>query len=98
MRCSSSVHDRSLHCRAMKTFHRRTWAALIGASLFCGALAIADEDRDEQPAEKSNNAYAIGLWGDLPYSDVQAAAIPALLADMNSQKLAFTVNDGDLKQ
>jgi hypothetical protein len=42
--------------------------------------------------------YAIGLWGDLPYSDQQAqVGVPNLIADMNSQKLAFTVHDGDLK-
>src|SRR5262245_20059453 len=47
----------------------------------------------------ANDAYAIGLWGDLPYSDVQEnPGIPNLIADINSQKLAFTVNDGDLKQ
>ncbi|MEO7192061.1 MAG: hypothetical protein ABI051_13490 [Vicinamibacterales bacterium] len=44
-------------------------------------------------------AYAIGLWGDLPYSDVQATiGVPNLIADMNGQKLAFSVHDGDLKQ
>jgi hypothetical protein len=42
--------------------------------------------------------YAIGLWGDLPYSDVQATTgVPNLIADMNSQVLAFTAHDGDLK-
>ena len=42
--------------------------------------------------------YAIGLWGDLPYSDVQAlTGVPNLIADMNQQELAFTVHDGDLK-
>jgi len=42
--------------------------------------------------------YAIGLWGDLPYSDVQAqTGVPNLIADMNSQNLAFTAHDGDLK-
>ena len=42
--------------------------------------------------------YAIGLWGDMPYSDVQAlTGVPNLIADMNSQHLAFTVHDGDLK-
>jgi hypothetical protein len=42
--------------------------------------------------------YAIGLWGDLPYSAVQAdPGIPNLIADMNSQDLEFTVHDGDLK-
>lgn len=47
----------------------------------------------------ANAAYAIGLWGDLPYSDIQASVgVPNLIADMNSQRLAFTVHDGDLKQ
>jgi len=42
--------------------------------------------------------YEIGLWGDLPYSATQATVgVPNLIADMNSQKLAFTVHDGDLK-
>lgn len=42
--------------------------------------------------------YTIGLWGDLPYSDLQATiGVPNLIADMNSQALAFTAHDGDLK-
>src|SRR5215475_4962424 len=48
--------------------------------------------------QQSNRPYAIGLWGDLPYSAEQAAVIPNLLADMNSQDLAFTAHDGDLRQ
>ena len=51
-----------------------------------------DDDRDDQ------RAYAIGLWGDLPYSDLQATTgVPNLIADMNRQELAFTIHDGDLK-
>jgi len=49
-------------------------------------------------SQKSNSRYAIGLWGDLPYSAEQAAVIPNLIADMNSQDLAFTAHDGDLRQ
>ena len=42
--------------------------------------------------------YQVGLWGDLPYSAVQAdPGVPNLIADMNSQNLAFSVHDGDLK-
>jgi hypothetical protein len=42
--------------------------------------------------------YQVGLWGDLPYSDVQATTgVPNLIADMNASKLEFTVHDGDLK-
>ena len=48
---------------------------------------------------QADAAYAIGLWGDLPYSDVQEnVGVPNLIADMNSQKLVFSVHDGDLKQ
>ena len=48
--------------------------------------------------ERESGTYAIGLWGDLPYSDVQAqTGVPNLIADMNSQNLAFTVHDGDFK-
>ncbi len=41
---------------------------------------------------------AVGLWGDLPYSATQEAALPNVIADMNDAQLAFTVHDGDLKQ
>jgi hypothetical protein len=48
--------------------------------------------------EGAQDRYSIGLWGDLPYSDVQAlTGVPNLIADMNQQELAFTVHDGDLK-
>jgi hypothetical protein len=54
-----------------------------------------DDDRDEG---HERHAYAIGLWGDLPYSDTQAlVGVPNLIADMNAHDLAFTVHDGDLK-
>ena len=53
-----------------------------------------DEGRDDD----ERRAYAIGLWGDLPYSDVQAlTGVPNLIDDMNRHDLAFTAHDGDLK-
>jgi hypothetical protein len=57
---------------------------LVGAPKFDAAFEI-------QP-------YAVGLWGDLPYSDLQATVgVPNLIADMNAQNLAFSVHNGDLK-
>lgn len=57
-------------------------------------FATASENENEDEGEP----YAIGLWGDLPYNDIQAqVGVPNLIADMNSQKLAFTVHNGDLK-
>ena len=58
-------------------------------------IAFADQDREDHGRDEP---YAIGLWGDLPYSDVQAqVGVPNLIADMNRHELAFTVHDGDLK-
>jgi len=66
--------------------------ALAGAIAASAWAERDDEDRND------DGRYAIGLWGDLPYSDLQAqVGVPNLIADMNRQELAFTVHDGDLK-
>src|SRR4029079_13027364 len=77
---------------------RKTWiaiaivlTALIGMA-YRALLADDDQGVDDQ------DAYAIGLWGDFPYSTVQAnVGVPNLIAEMNAQRLAFSVHDGDLK-
>src|SRR5215471_5583260 len=55
------------------------------------------EDWDDNDQDHPREQYTIGLWGDMPYSAVQADAVLDLINDMNSQGLAFTVHDGDLK-
>ena len=68
-------------------------AATVALALMAG-LAIANNGRTNDKTFE----YAIGLWGDLPYSAVQAdPGVPNLIADMNASKLDFTVHDGDLK-
>jgi hypothetical protein len=70
-------------------------AVLLGAA--AAATPGAQSDDGGRPGER-RAAYAIGLWGDLPYSPEQATVgVPNLIADMNAQKLAFTAHDGDLK-
>ena len=70
-----------------------TLAVLIAASIAAG-FAIGGNGE----TNKKNFGYAVGLWGDLPYSDEQATTgVPNLIADMNSSDLEFTVHDGDLK-
>ena len=60
-----------------------------------GVQGRNDDRRDDDERE----AYAIGLWGDLPYSPLQATVgVPNLIADMNRQELAFTAHDGDLRR
>jgi hypothetical protein len=64
---------------------------VVLVAAFGVSKAFGEFDNDRRP-------YAIGLWGDLPYSTEQATVgVPNLIADMNAQRLAFTVHDGDLK-
>jgi hypothetical protein len=68
-------------------------AALLASALAAG-LALGGHGE----GDRESFGYSIGLWGDLPYSDVQATTgVPNLIADMNNSKLEFTVHDGDLK-
>ena len=80
---------------------RTTTASIVAILLVAGlASSLASQGfRGTGGIEgNANAAYAIGLWGDLPYSSVQeTVGLPNLFADMNSQQLAFTVHDGDLK-
>lgn len=79
-------------------FPRLTMLAAVIALAFPTTHALAEDDHTGIGGN-GNNPYVIGLWGDMPYSGQQAAVgVPNLIADMNSQNLAFTVHDGDLKQ
>ena len=79
-----------------------TTRRVVGALVLAAAVTATAAAQGEFPWDAINpgrqDAYAIGLWGDLPYSTLQATVgVPNLIADMNSQDLAFTVHDGDLK-
>ena len=72
-------------------------AALVAAAVTAG-LASGGGAGARGDDGSSHGRYAIGLWGDLPYSDQQAlTGVPNLIADMNRQNLAFVAHDGDLK-
>ena len=71
-------------------------AALLAAAA-TASFALADQQaahgRHGHPS-----AYAIGLWGDMPYNaDQQTTGVPNLIADMNRRHLAFIAHDGDIK-
>ncbi len=69
----------------------KTLAAGLFALTLAGSVIARDADDDEdREREASNNTYVIGLWGDLPYSPAQEAALPSLIRDMNAHRLAFT--------
>jgi hypothetical protein len=63
---------------------------LVLAACFATCLIVsAHADDDDRDRGGESRAYAIGLWGDLPYSDLQAqVGVPNLIADMNAQKMA----------
>ena len=49
-------------------------------------------------AAKDSDRFSFALWGDLPYAKANNADdLPRMIADMNAQKLAFTIFDGDIK-
>ena len=99
------VNDYQLEQHARRS--RVTWklfssaiAALVFAAMTTTLATSRELDgRDGNDDERDGRrAYAIGLWGDLPYSDLQATTgVPNLIDDMNNRNLEFTVHDGDLK-
>ncbi len=77
---------------------RKLFLVIVAMTLLAATVTAGAVQRDDDRDRDDHDAYAIGLWGDLPYSDVQAqTGVPNLIADMNKQDLAFTVHDGDLK-
>ena len=86
---------------------RRLFVPALAALLAAAATAaVATADRHRSGDRRHDDAaYAIGLWGDLPYANGNAdtvyvqktTGVPNLIADMNHQRLAFSVHDGDLK-
>jgi hypothetical protein len=76
---------------------RRPWAiaaVVLAVTAVAAGVAVASNGQTDNKTFE----YAVGLWGDMPYSDAQATTgIPNLIADMNRQQLSFSVHDGDLK-
>ncbi|MGZ4270848.1 MAG: hypothetical protein ACXVSX_16775 [Solirubrobacteraceae bacterium] len=83
----------------MRNYATPLLAALLAAAATAGvATAGTQFTAGGAHHRDGDRSYSIGLWGDLPYSDVQkTVGVPNLVADMNSQPLAFTANDGDIK-
>src|SRR5207248_4769747 len=77
--------------------NRKVLWPLIGSLILAGLSASIAFGNNGGRNNKTFE-YTIGLWGDLPYSDVQAlTGVPNLIADMNDSDIEFSVHDGDLK-
>ena len=91
-----TVQGAAMHAKRMFVFGSLGMTAL--ALLFLASSSSSLVRADNSDDEDENEAYSIGLWGDAPYSDLQAlTGVPNLIADMNNQHLAFSVHNGDLK-
>jgi hypothetical protein len=81
-------------------FIRNKLALLVVAALAAIVAGVAYADgpgssaADEGPGDAP---YTIGLFGDMPYNALGKQQYPALLADINHSKVAFSIFDGDLK-
>jgi hypothetical protein len=76
----------------------RIFSRALPVLIAVATLAVAVRSFGLNDDGDAASAYAIGLWADPPHSTVQATTgVPNLIADMNSQNLAFTAHDGDLK-
>ena len=86
------IHSRPSFATFRARLQRLAGALAVVAIASLGATSVLAHDDDD------DDAYAIGLWGDLPYSPLQATVgVPNLIADMNAHRLKFSVHDGDLK-
>lgn len=90
-----TIHnDNSTQARPRGKTMRNLWQP-VSALLM---MAITGGHATAGAVTGAGGTYAIGVWGDLPYSATQTTVgVPNLIADMNRQRLAFTVHDGDLK-
>ena len=66
--------------------HSKFLRGLVRLALLAGFVGLAGA----QPV-------SFGLIGDMPYSHWERQQVPELLADMDSENLAFVVHDGDIK-
>jgi hypothetical protein len=77
---------------------RRKLGVVLLAALAAGAVVAGIAVAGKGNGNNKTFEYAIGLWGDMPYSDGQAqTGVPNLIADMNGSDISFSVHDGDVK-
>ena len=69
--------------------------AVGAAFLLVGAVGQADDRHEDR--DRWEEKFTVALWGDMPYSTVESAKLPALIADINAARVAFSIFDGDIK-
>src|SRR5262245_66351742 len=70
----------------------------LRAAFAAGAVAVGVAVAAKGGGNDKTFQYAVALWGDMPYSDVQAqTGVPNLIGDINGADIEFSVQNGDLK-
>ena len=76
---------------------RRVLALAVVLAAGLGIYAGIAQGSESPGQGGGPEAYAIGLFGDMPYNAQGKADYPYLLKDINSSRIAFSTFDGDLK-
>ena len=73
-------------------------AVAVVAAVTAFVVGVARGAGPASPGEgRGPERFTVGLFGDMPYNVLGKQQYPALLADINSANVAFSVFDGDLK-
>ena len=76
--------------------YKNALISAVIASVMAGT-AMADTDNANNRWHGKHEKYTVALFGDMPYNALGKQQYPALLADINNARVAFSVFDGDLK-
>jgi hypothetical protein len=75
----------------------RKWAVIGAVAVLLVVVGVVGAVADDGDDDVRQNAFTVALWGDTPYSAAEISKLPALIADINAAKVAFSVFDGDIK-
>lgn len=64
------------------------------AALALAALVLAAR---ASPGVQAAEPFGFGVFGDTPYNGFERRHLPAVIAEMDAEALAFVIHDGDLK-
>jgi hypothetical protein len=76
---------------------RSVTAALGLLSLAASVFGVSTSAEKSHQDDHRGSGYEIGLFGDMPYGDTGRAQFPAVIADINRHRLAFSAFNGDIK-
>lgn len=66
----------------------------VTLALAAGVLVHAGDQGNDG---RNKPRFTFALWGDAMYTTADFAKLPALIADINASKAAFSIYDGDIK-